>query len=147
MAKILFVNEKVDDADLFFQGFHESADPSLPKVRMNHSVSERALSDNEDFFSASNKDPEVRGAAVHTKAEGNLEKRLNFEGLIGKSAAMMAVFKIIEKVAKTNSTALITGESGTGKELIARAIHQNSHRAEKPMVIINCGAIPKATPA
>lgn len=83
------------------------------------------------------------GLFLHSFQEKSLDKPLNFEGLIGKSPAMTAVFKIIEKVAKTSSTALITGESGTGKELIARAIHRNSGRADKPMIVINCGAIPK----
>jgi transcriptional regulator with GAF, ATPase, and Fis domain len=54
------------------------------------------------------------------------------------------VFELIEKVADTDSTVLITGESGTGKELIAKAIHYNSYRRDNPMVVINCGAIPEA---
>ncbi|MCM2277280.1 MAG: sigma-54 dependent transcriptional regulator [Oligoflexia bacterium] len=55
---------------------------------------------------------------------------------------MEAIFRTIEKVAQAESTVLITGESGTGKELVARAIHENSPRAGKPLVIVNCGAIP-----
>lgn len=143
MTKILFVNEKVDDTDLFFHGFREREERPLKKVLMDCPVAGRSAPDTEEICAVGNKDPNRAGAAIHTKAEGNLDKRLNFEGLIGKSAAMMAVLKIIEKVAKTSSTALITGESGTGKELIARAIHRNSNRADKPMVVINCGAIPK----
>lgn len=68
---------------------------------------------------------------------------LNFRSpLVGESAAMQAVFQTIQKVAQTDSTVLITGESGTGKELVARAIHEGSSRAEKPLIIVNCGAIP-----
>ncbi len=62
--------------------------------------------------------------------------------LVGESQAIQEVLRTIEKVATTESTVLITGESGTGKELIARAIHEKSSRAEQPMVIVNCGAIP-----
>jgi len=62
--------------------------------------------------------------------------------LVGESPAIQTIFKTIEKVSQTDSTVLITGESGTGKELVARAIHQNSQRATRPMVIVNCGAIP-----
>jgi transcriptional regulator with GAF, ATPase, and Fis domain len=62
--------------------------------------------------------------------------------LVGESLAIQNVFKTIEKVSQTDSTVLITGESGTGKELVARAIHENSPRASKPLVIVNCGAIP-----
>jgi transcriptional regulator with GAF, ATPase, and Fis domain len=57
---------------------------------------------------------------------------------------MQQVFQLIEKVADAESTVLILGESGTVKELVARAIHFNSHRAEKPMVPVNCGAIPES---
>jgi two-component system response regulator AtoC len=64
-------------------------------------------------------------------------------GLIGRSPALQAVFAVIEKVADTPSTVLISGESGTGKELIARALHANSSRKAGPFIKINCAAIPK----
>lgn len=63
--------------------------------------------------------------------------------IIGKSKELVKIFKIIEKVAPFKSTVLISGESGTGKELFAKAIHTQSPRAEGPMVIVNCGAIPE----
>jgi DNA-binding NtrC family response regulator len=65
-----------------------------------------------------------------------------FGELVGESPAIHLVFRAIEKVAVTDSTVLITGESGTGKELIARAVHYTSDRQDKPLVVINCGAIP-----
>jgi len=64
--------------------------------------------------------------------------------LIGASAAMDRVRKLIAKVAPTNSTALILGETGTGKELVARALHDQSLRADMPFVAINCGALPES---
>ena len=63
--------------------------------------------------------------------------------LIGQSPTMLDVYGIIEKVADTPSTVLITGESGTGKELIARALHENSSRRDKPFIRVNCAAIPR----
>jgi DNA-binding NtrC family response regulator len=63
--------------------------------------------------------------------------------LVGKSAPIQQVYQIIDKVADTPSTVLITGESGTGKELIAKALHENSGRREGPFIKINCAAIPK----
>ena len=66
-----------------------------------------------------------------------------FGKIVGESNSIKKVFGLVEKVAKTDSTILITGESGTGKELIARAIHHNSNNSNGPMVVINCGAIPK----
>jgi len=64
-----------------------------------------------------------------------------YQNIIGKSAAMKKIFKIISQVAPTNSNVLIVGKSGTGKELVARAIHANSKRKEKIFLPINCGAI------
>jgi two-component system response regulator PilR (NtrC family) len=66
-----------------------------------------------------------------------------FSNIIGRSAAMLDVFKMIETVARTNSTILLTGESGTGKGLVAQAIHFHSLRRDKPMVSLNCGAMPE----
>ena len=63
--------------------------------------------------------------------------------MVGSSAPMREVYRRIEGVATTNSTILILGESGTGKELVARAVHERSRRAGKPMVTVNCAAIPK----
>jgi two-component system response regulator PilR (NtrC family) len=66
-----------------------------------------------------------------------------FSNIIGRSEAMLDVFKMVETVARTNSTILLTGESGTGKGLVAQAIHFNSLRRDKPMVSLNCGALPE----
>ena len=66
----------------------------------------------------------------------------NFEELIGSSSSLKKVLKNVERVAPTDSTVLITGETGTGKELIARAIHNLSPRRERPLVKVNCAAIP-----
>jgi DNA-binding NtrC family response regulator len=71
-----------------------------------------------------------------------LKKKYRFENIIGDHEKMQKVFEVIEKVADTDSTILILGESGTGKELIAKAIHYNSYRREKPFVPVNCAAIP-----
>ena len=67
-----------------------------------------------------------------------------FANIIGRSESMLEVFKMIETVARTNSTILLTGESGTGKGLVAQAIHFHSLRREKPLVSVNCGAMPEA---
>jgi two-component system response regulator PilR (NtrC family) len=67
-----------------------------------------------------------------------------FSHIIGRSESMLEVFKMIETVARTNSTILLTGESGTGKGLVAQAIHFHSLRRDKPLVSLNCGAMPEA---
>lgn len=73
-----------------------------------------------------------------------LKKRYSHANIIGTGKAMQNIFDLIEKVADTDVTVLIQGQSGTGKELIARAIHYESGRSDKPLVVINCGAIPEA---
>jgi two-component system response regulator PilR (NtrC family) len=72
-----------------------------------------------------------------------LFQALHGSHVVGKSPKMVAVYRTIGTVAMSDSTVLITGESGTGKELVARAIHQASHRREKPFVSINCSAFPE----
>ena len=72
-----------------------------------------------------------------------LETQHRFENIIGKSARIAEVFDTIRKIADSPSTAMVSGESGTGKELVARAIHFNSFRRDKPFVSVNCGAIPE----
>jgi DNA-binding NtrC family response regulator len=71
-----------------------------------------------------------------------LKAKYKFENIISDHERMQGIFEIVEKVADSDSNVLIYGESGTGKELIARALHYNSYRQDKPMVPINCGAIP-----
>jgi len=72
-----------------------------------------------------------------------LETQHRFENIIGKSSRIAEVFDTIRKIADSPSTAMVSGESGTGKELVARAIHFNSFRRDKPFVSVNCGAIPE----
>ena len=67
----------------------------------------------------------------------------DFRDIVGQSPALTRVLQQIDLVAQTDSSVLIQGESGTGKELIARAIHQRSRRAGKPLIRVNCGSIPK----
>lgn len=71
-----------------------------------------------------------------------LSERFSFENIIGKSRALMKTLEIVESVAKTTSTVLVTGDSGTGKELIAKAIYQSSDRRDKPFFSINASNIP-----
>src|SRR5215813_8682074 len=72
-----------------------------------------------------------------------LRRLTGLDNIIGQSAKMRAIFDLIQTVAPQSSRVLITGESGTGKELVARAIHENSARAQAPFITINCGAFPE----
>src|SRR3989304_1929128 len=81
--------------------------------------------------------------AENSQLKRTLNQRYGYENLIGNSEGIQMVCSLIEKVAETDSTILILGESGTGKELVARTIHYNSPRKNKPLIPINCGAIPE----
>ena len=73
-----------------------------------------------------------------------LDKKYSFAEIIGTSEALQSVFRLVEKVAATNTNILIQGESGTGKELIARAIHHHSPRGARAFLAVNCGALPES---
>ena len=73
-----------------------------------------------------------------------ITRRYSFKSIIGKSRKMQEVYAKIEQIADTRTSVLITGESGTGKELVARALHFNSSRKEKPFITINCAALPES---
>jgi len=88
--------------------------------------------------------PESRRS--NTASHLKIHEPLNFEktdGIIGKNPKMLQIFKLVKRVARSDSTVIITGESGCGKGLIAKAIHRNSKRSDKPFITINCGAIPE----
>jgi len=92
---------------------------------------------------------DVRATVARRKAEEEniqlkraLKQRYNFEHIVGKSEAMLKIFDLVAQVAPSRSTVLLQGESGTGKELIAKAIHLNSQRRERPFVPVNTGSMP-----
>jgi two-component system response regulator PilR (NtrC family) len=85
---------------------------------------------------------EVRDLLIENKVlRDEIHRKYDFENIIGKSHSIKKVYDMIEAVAETDSTVLISGNSGTGKELVARALHYKSHRKNKPFVAVNCGAI------
>ena len=73
----------------------------------------------------------------------NVKKEYSFDNIISADGKMQDVFKLVSKVLNNDITVLIYGESGTGKELIARAIHYNGRRKDKPFVVVNCASIPR----
>lgn len=77
------------------------------------------------------------------RLRGEAKERYGFASIIGKNARMQEIYQLIEKVAPTPASVLITGESGTGKELVARAIHINSPREKSPFISVNCAALPE----
>ena len=85
---------------------------------------------------------EVRDLLLENRVlREEIHRKYDFENIIGKSTSIKKVYEMIEAVAETDTTILISGNSGTGKELVARALHYKSHRKNKPFVAVNCGAI------
>jgi two-component system response regulator PilR (NtrC family) len=85
-----------------------------------------------------------RTTTSEERAEGQKETNLHFGCLLGESPQMKKVYDLIERAAPTKTNILISGESGTGKELVAKAIHRQSPRQDKPFVVINCAGIPES---
>ncbi|MCB0308331.1 MAG: sigma-54-dependent Fis family transcriptional regulator [Bdellovibrionales bacterium] len=79
----------------------------------------------------------------HAKANSNAKGVKHFSNIVSQSDSMLEIFQTITKIAEYKTTCLVMGESGTGKELIAKAIHSNSSRKDRPFVTVNCGAIPE----
>ena len=107
-----------------------------------------------DYISKPFKIEEIKLIIKNALEKKNLQKenillkqvvrdRYHFDNIIGQSPKMLALYDLLEKVSPTKTNILITGESGTGKELVAKAIHYNSPRKDRPFVTLNCGAIPE----
>jgi PAS domain S-box-containing protein len=86
----------------------------------------------------------IRDITRENDLERELKKRRQFQNIIGESSKMQQVYKLLQDLADSNTTALITGESGTGKELVANALHYSGNRARKPFVKVNCSALSDA---
>ncbi len=137
----------------------KSMDPTTPVIIMTAYASEQSAIDavNLGAFSYMQKHCKndeikmvVRNALAlgmakteNIKLKKELTRNKRQKGIVGQSARMRSVYKMVDKIAATTATVLINGESGTGKELIAQSIHQRSDRADGPFVAINCGAIPE----
>jgi DNA-binding NtrC family response regulator len=134
-------------------------DPDLPVIIMTAYASEQAAIDavnlgafayvmkhckNDEFKMFVRNALQLRHAASENRElKTELKRKKSKQQMIGQSARMRSVFKMIDKIAATPATVLINGDSGTGKELVAKAIHDRSDRAGGPFVGINCGAIPE----
>jgi two-component system NtrC family response regulator len=135
----------------------KTADPELPVIMMTaHGTVDKAVEamqkgaysyvlkpfDNERLVLFVNKAIAMyRVVKEYRRLRDAVESQYSFGNIIGKSKAMQDVFEIIRKVAPANATVLIEGESGTGKELVAKSIHFNGPRRDKPFVAVNCSAL------
>ncbi|MCC7535742.1 MAG: sigma-54-dependent Fis family transcriptional regulator [Deltaproteobacteria bacterium] len=140
MAVLRHCQEHVPDVPVILITAHGTVDNAVEAVKLGAFDYVTKPFDREEFRHVVEK-------AVRSREHGKRDVVLASEErgryrLIGQSPGMLEVYSIIEKVADTPSTVLILGESGTGKELIARALHENSSRRDKPFIRVNCAAIP-----
>lgn len=101
------------------------------------------LSHKERFVTASTEKKSASNKSVTQRRQALLDRSFVFEGVFGESPKLLEALEIAEKAAPTDLPVLIDGESGTGKELMAKVIHANGSRADKPYISVNCGAIPE----
>ena len=122
------------------------ADPAPSGVDVVNDIAaaEPALQDVEQQSGVFELGTAASEAYTHSEPALELKRPNSMRGVVGSSAPLIDVFSVVDRVADTDCTVLITGESGTGKELVARGVHAESPRRNGPFVAVNCGAIPEA---
>jgi two-component system response regulator HupR/HoxA len=117
-------------------------EPEELRIDVKRALEAYGLSTENVQLAAALADANERLRAENVYLRREVERKYSFESIVGASPAMQRVFDVMEKVAQTDATVLITGETGTGKDLVARAIHYSGPRRQKPFVAQNCGALP-----
>jgi two-component system response regulator AtoC len=139
MEVLRAINGKAPDVPVIIVTAHGTVDSAVEAIKLGAFDYITKPFDQAELQSVIAKATRTHQAAQRSiKPDGRLRS-----AIVGDSSQMQDIFRIIDKVADTPSTVLITGESGTGKELIASALHEGSSRRERPLIRINCGAIPK----
>jgi formate hydrogenlyase transcriptional activator len=129
---ILELRRKDNGKPIFIQWWSKPEPGGKFTRTMFVDITERALLERE----------KGRLAAVNSYLQEEIKSNHNFEEIVGQSPALVGVIEKVHRVAKTDASVLISGETGTGKELFARAIHSASHRHDRPLIKLNCAALP-----
>ncbi|MFL5396591.1 MAG: sigma-54-dependent transcriptional regulator, partial [Myxococcales bacterium] len=146
------VKKSHPETEVIVMTAYASDESDLSAMRMGaYDYVAKPFKKNDELVLLIEKALEKRGLAQREKSltrdnellREQLSSRARFEGMVGRSPAMMSVYSLVEKVAASRTTVLITGESGVGKELVARAVHAKSPRANASFLAVNCGAIPE----
>ncbi len=138
--------EELPDAEVILLTGHASVKSALAAGQLGaHNLLTKPVDIKELRLAVEKASTRVRLLRKNLELARRLDEKFGFEGVIGNSPAMQRVIDKLRNVAPTDSTVLIQGESGTGKEIVARAIHQNSDRKNKPFVPLNVAALPEST--
>lgn len=137
--------EELPDAEVILLTGHASVKSALAAGQQGaHNLLTKPVDINELRLAVDKASTRVRLLKKNLELSRRLDEKFGFEGVIGNSPAMHRVIEKLRSVAPTDSTVLILGENGTGKEIVARAIHQNSDRKNKPFVPLNISALPES---
>lgn len=118
-------------------------DPDALRLTVRHAMDSYLLNRENQRLTHALREANEKLAQENLYLRREVEGRYSFDAIIGSSPAMERVFEILEKVAQTDATVLVTGDTGTGKELVARAVHYSGSRKKRPFVAQNCGALPE----
>jgi DNA-binding NtrC family response regulator len=144
MEFIRQMKHKWPDMEVLVMTAYSSIDTAVEAMRLGAYDYLAKPVDRERFRVVIEKALERRALVFENKQlKDRLETRTRFDQMVGDSEPMQRVYSLVEMVADSDVTVLLTGESGTGKELVARAIHHKSPRADGPFVTLNCGALPE----
>lgn len=138
--------EELPDAEVILLTGHASVKSALAAGQLGaHNLLTKPVDIQELRVAVEKASMRVRLLRKNLELSRRLDEKFGFEGVIGNSPAMQRVIEKLRHLAPTDSTVLIQGESGTGKEIVARALHQNSERKNKPFVPLNIAALPEST--
>lgn len=132
------------DTTVIVMSAYGSIDTAIEAIKLGaYDYIDKPFKPNEIILTLKKAEERARLRRENTRLKEEVERSYSFSNIVAKSAAMLQIFDMVEKIADYKTTVLILGESGTGKELIAKAIHYNSVRRDQPLVTINCGGIPE----
>jgi two-component system response regulator AtoC len=147
MDGLAFLNEIIDrgiESTIIMMSAYGTVDIALEAMKRGaYDYISKPFKPDEVILTLKKAEERERLRSENILLKREIKKEYQFGNLIAASEKMMTIFEMIKKIADYKTSILILGESGTGKELIARAIHYNSNRGERPFVPINCGAIPE----
>lgn len=132
------------DTTVIVMSAYGSIDTAIEAIKLGaYDYIDKPFKPNEIILTLKKAEERARLRRENRRLKEEVESSYSFSNIIAKSEAMLHIFDMVKKIADYKTTVLILGESGTGKELIAKAIHYNSVRRDKPLITINCGGIPE----
>ncbi len=132
------------DVCVLMMSAYGNLDTALEAVKMGaYDYINKPFKPDEIIFTIRKAEERERLHKENVLLKDTIQREFSFENIVAKSTKMLEIFATVKKISEYKTTVLLLGESGTGKELVARALHYNSSRQDKPFITVNCGAIPE----